>query len=952
MNDSPSPLQNIIIRGARQNNLKGIDVIIPRGKLVVITGPSGSGKSSLAFDTLYAEGQRRYVESLSTYARQFLEQLEKPDVDSIEGISPAISIEQKSPIRNPRSTVGTATEIFDHLRLLFARIGKPHCPKCKKPINPRTIQQIADDLLKYPNNTLLNIVSPVVRGKKGDLEREIRFLLKKGFVRVKIDGIIRDLGEEIAIDRAKPHDLDVIVDRIVLKEGIERRLIDSLEIASGLSDGIIKIEINNGNELTFIERLTCIDCGINIPELSPRSFSFNSPYGACPECDGLGARLFIDPYLIVPNRRLSLKEGAIAPWANRPPSFLHLTLGTIAKHYGFDLNTPFDELSPEVQDAILYGTKRVKIKDDKTEKEFPFEGVINELQRAYDKNEFPGIREEIERYMNFHPCPKCNGTRFKEEVLSVKIKGLNIHDFSRMTIRELRNFLQRMEMDIMERKIAEPILNEISRRLKFLEEVGLDYLTLDRASYTLSAGEMQRIHLASQLGSSLIGVIYLLDEPSIGLHQRDHRKLLNTLMGLKERGNTVIVVEHDPETILSSDYVIDLGPGSGDQGGEVVYSGKPDGLIEEDLSLTGQYLSGKKSISIPTKRRDPKGRFIVIKGARENNLKGISVKIPIGCFTCVTGVSGSGKSTLVVDTLYRCLTQYLYRSKERAGKVDEILGIHYIDRVINVDQSPLGRTPRSNPATYTGLFIHIRDLFAKLPESRIRGYGAGRYSFNVKGGRCEACRGDGQIRLEMHFLPDVYVVCESCKGKRYNRETLSVRYRGKSIADILEMSVEKASLFFENVPKIRSILQTLLDVGLGYITLGQPATTLSGGEAQRVKLSRELSKKATGKTLYILDEPTRGLHFAEIHRLLEVLNRLVDLGNTVVVIEHNLDVIKCADYIIDLGPEGGDRGGEVICEGTPEEVMKNERSYTGQFLRGVLFTGNIKGQKPLSVPSL
>ena len=927
----------IVIRGAREHNLKNIHLEIPRDKLVVITGLSGSGKSSLAFDTIYAEGQRRYVESLSAYARQFLEQMEKPDVDTIEGLSPAISIEQKTTSRNPRSTVGTITEIHDYLRLLFARVGRPHCPQCGKEIQTQTVQQIVDQVMALPAGTRLQILAPIVRGRKGEFRKEFDHLRKSGYVRVKVDGTVRELSEEILLDKNKKHTLEVLVDRLVVKENVHKRLADSLATALNLSEGIAKVEIASGEELVFSEKFACVDCGVSLPEISPRMFSFNNPYGACPQCDGLGTKMYFDPDLIVPNSDLSIREGAVVPWQGRSSMHFHQTLESLGEHYKIDLYAPFRSLPSAVQQAVLFGSNGEQIKfysDRGDRRNFysrDFEGVIPTLERRYRETDSEIIREEMEKYMNFHPCPGCQGARLRQESLFVRINGLNIHEVTQKSIREALAFFSRLDLSPREKEIARRILKEISERLGFLINVGLDYLTLSRPSATLSGGESERIRLATQIGSGLVGVLYILDEPSIGLHQRDNARLLSTLKRLRDLGNTILVVEHDEETIRAADFVIDLGPGAGIHGGEVVFSGTPEELLKAPHSLTGQYLSGRLQIPMPRSRR-PRGKYLTLMGASENNLKDLTVKIPLGLFTCVTGVSGSGKSTLVLDTLYRALAQKIYHAKEKPGKLREIQGLGEIDKVIEIDQSPIGRTPRSNPATYTGVFTHIRELFAQLPESRARGYKEGRYSFNVKGGRCEACGGDGIIKIEMHFLPDIYVTCDVCRGKRYNRETLEVQYKATNIWDVLDMTVDQAFKFFEPIPRIRGKLQTLKDVGMGYIKLGQQATTLSGGEAQRVKLSRELSKRATGRTLYILDEPTTGLHFDDIRKLLQVLNSLVDAGNTVIVIEHNLEVIKTADHLIDLGPEGGEAGGEILAEGPPEEVLKNPRSYTGQFL--------------------
>jgi excinuclease ABC subunit A len=931
--------EKIIIRGARQHNLKNINVEIPRNRLVVITGLSGSGKSSLAFDTIYAEGQRRYVESLSAYARQFLEQMEKPDVDTIEGLSPAIAIEQKTASKNPRSTVGTVTEIYDYLRLLFARVGRPHCPQCGKEIKSQTVQQIVDQITALPPSTRLQILAPFVRGRKGEYRRELDHLRKNGYVRVKVDGTVRDLSEPIVLDKNKRHTLEVLVDRLEVKEKMERRLADSLATAFSLADGTAKVEILGGEELVYSERLACAACGFSYSEISPRLFSFNNPYGACPECNGLGTKRVFDPDLIVPNREISIREGAVVPWAGRNSVVFHQILDALASHFHFDLYAPYQSLPPAVQKAILYGSDGEQIKfyhDQEDRRHFyfrEFEGVIPNLERRYHETDSDVIREEIERFMDIQPCPLCQGARLRPEALFVKIDGLNIHQLTQKSILEAVEFFEALRLPEREQEIARRVVKEISDRLGFLANVGLGYLTLNRTSGTLSGGESERIRLATQIGSGLVGVLYILDEPSIGLHPRDHSRLLATLKHLRDLGNTVLIVEHDAETILEADYVLDLGFGAGAMGGEIVFAGAPEELLRDARSLTGQYLSGRLEIAIPGKRRKGRGRSLTLWGACGNNLKNIRVAIPLGLLTCVTGVSGSGKSTLILDTLYRALAQKIYRSREKPGKLGGILGMEEIDKVIQIDQSPIGRTPRSNPATYTGLFTPIRDLFAQLPESRARGYGPGRYSFNVKGGRCEACGGDGILKIEMHFLPDVYVTCEVCRGKRYNRETLEVRYKGKNIWDVLDLTVDQALKFFEPIPAIREKLQTLADVGMGYIKLGQQATTLSGGEAQRVKLSRELSKRSTGKTLYILDEPTTGLHFDDIRKLLEVLNRLVDSGNTVIVIEHNLEVVKTADHLIDLGPEGGEAGGEIIAEGTPEQVAQNPCSYTGQFLR-------------------
>jgi excinuclease ABC subunit A len=947
-------IDKIIIKGACEHNLKCIDVEIPRDRLVVITGISGSGKSTLAFDTIYAEGQRRYVESLSAYARQFLEQMEKPDVESIEGLSPAISIEQKTTSKNPRSTVGTVTEIYDYLRLLFARVGRPSCYNCGREITSQTISQMVDQVMAMPEGTRITLHSPLVRGRKGEYRKELAQLRKDGFVRVVIDGVPMELAEEIVLDKNKKHDIDIVVDRLIVKLGIERRLADSLEIALNHAEGIAKVLVGKGQAseadktsnvsetLLFSETLACIDCGISYPEMTPRMFSFNNPYGACADCTGLGTRMYFDTELVVPNPDLSIREGAIAPWEKRLSGWYHLTLEALAKAYKFDIRTPFKKLTKKAQDIILYGSQGEKVEfwwDEENGQRHTFrkefEGVLNNLERRWRESDSEQVREELERYMNIMPCPTCKGARLKKEALFVRISGKNIRDVTALSITETLAFFTGLSLTPKETEIARRILKEICERLNFLINVGLEYLTLDRTAGTLSGGEGQRIRLATQIGSSLVGVLYILDEPSIGLHQRDNARLLATLKRLRDIGNTVLVVEHDEETILEADHVIDMGPGAGIHGGCVVAQGTPAEIMANPVSLTGKYLSGELSIPVPQVRRKPE-RYLKIVGATENNLKGVDVEIPLRIMTCVTGVSGSGKSTLIIDTLYKVLCQRLYRSREKAGGVKAIRGLEFLDKVINIDQSPIGRTPRSNPATYTGVFSDIRDLFAQLPESRLRGYKPGRYSFNVKGGRCEACSGDGIIKIEMHFLPDVYVQCEVCKGARYNRETLEVQYKGKSIAEVLDMTVSQAAQFMENIPRIKGKLKTLDEVGLGYIKLGQSATTLSGGEAQRVKLSKELSRRATGRTIYILDEPTTGLHFDDIKKLMEVLQRLVEGGNTVVIIEHNLDVIKSADHIIDLGPEGGDLGGEVIATGTPEEVARVNRSYTGQFLRKVL----------------
>jgi excinuclease ABC subunit A len=945
---------SIIVKGACEHNLKCIDVEIPRDRLVVITGLSGSGKSTLAFDTIYAEGQRRYVESLSSYARQFLEQMEKPDVESIEGLSPAISIEQKTTSKNPRSTVGTVTEIYDYLRLLFARVGRPHCTSCDKEITSQTVSQMVDQIMTLPAGSKLTLLAPMIRGRKGEYKKELNQLRKEGFTRVVLDGTLRELADEIEMDKKKKHDIDIVVDRIVVKEGVQRRLADSLETALHHAEGVVKVEVlsdqsdqsdrsdKSKQTLIFSEKLACVDCGISYQEITPRLFSFNNPHGACPECTGLGTRMYFDPDQVIPNPDLSLREGAIAPWEKRLSGWFHLILDALAKAYHFDIRTPFKELSPAVQDVILNGSKGEKIEfwweedgEHRHTYQKEFEGVLNNLQRRWRETESDAAREDLEKYMNVMPCPTCQGARLRPEALHVLVGERTIRDVTALSIRDCLTFFEVLTLSDKEQEIARRILKEVRERLSFLVNVGLDYLSLDRTSGTLSGGEGQRIRLATQIGSSLVGVLYILDEPSIGLHQRDNARLLGTLKRLRDIGNTVLVVEHDEETILEADHLIDMGPGAGVHGGEVVAQGTPAEVMANPASLTGRYLSGELSIAVPKKRRKS-DKSLKIVGASENNLKDVTVEIPLGVMTCVTGVSGSGKSTLIIDTLHKVLGQRLYRSREKSGAVRDILGLEHLDKVINIDQSPIGRTPRSNPATYTAVFGDIRDLFSNLPESKLRGYKPGRYSFNVKGGRCEACSGDGIIKIEMHFLPDVYVECEVCKGARYNRETLEVHFKGKSIADVLDMTVSQALEFMGAIPRIKNKLATLDEVGLGYIKLGQAATTLSGGEAQRVKLAKELSKRATGRTIYILDEPTTGLHFHDIAKLLEVIQRLVDSGNTIVIIEHNLDVIKTADWIVDLGPEGGDRGGEIIAVGTPEQVAKVTRSYTGQYLRKLL----------------
>lgn len=937
---------NIIIRGAREHNLKNIDVEIPRNKLVVITGLSGSGKSSLAFDTLYAEGQRRYVESLSAYARQFLGLMEKPDVDFIDGLSPAISIEQRSAAKNPRSTVGTVTEIYDYLRLLYARVGIPYCWKCKEPISQQTVQQIVDSVLDLPANSRIHILAPIVRGRKGEFRDVFEEIRREGFVRLRVDGAIFEIDEIPSLEKNKKHTIEVVIDRLIVKDNIGHRLTDSIETALKLGSGLVVIDVQGRGEKLYSERFACEKCGLSFDEPSPRMFSFNSPYGACPDCSGLGFKMELDPNLIVPDPGLSINQGAISPWGIPRGSYYFGMLKALADHYGFSLATPFEKLSEKHKNVILYGSGRDEVKftwnhsDGRGvwERRDRFEGVINNLKRRYHQTQSAAVREWIEQFMSIKPCGTCDGARLKPEALSVMVDGYSIARVSAMSVKAAKAFFQNLKLDRRRSTIARQIIKEIVQRLSFLVDVGLDYLTLDRTAMSLSGGEAQRIRLATQIGSRLVGVLYILDEPSIGLHQRDNRRLLNTLIALRDLGNTVIVVEHDKETIETADYVIDLGPGAGIKGGNVVAAGKPATIKHSTKSITGKYLSGKMFIPVPQKRRKSTEK-IILKKARGNNLKNITVEFPLGLFICVTGVSGSGKSTLVNETLFKLMAQRFYHAKAQPLPFDSIVGLEKIDKVIDIDQSPIGRTPRSNPATYTGLFTPVRDLFSQLPESKVRGYDPGRFSFNVRGGRCEACEGDGIIKIEMHFLPDVYVPCEVCKGARYNRDTLEIKYRGKTIADVLDMTVDEALEFFQNIPAIHRKLETLAGVGLGYIRLGQQATTLSGGEAQRVKLSTELSKVATGKTFYILDEPTTGLHFDDIRQLLIVLNTLVDRGNTVLVIEHNMDVIKTADWIIDLGPEGGDEGGYIVATGTPEQIAENEKSYTGMFLRKELGMG-------------
>jgi len=945
----------IIIKGAREHNLKNIDLEIPRNKLVVITGLSGSGKSSLAFDTLYAEGQRRYVESLSSYARQFLEQMSKPKVDYIEGLSPAISIEQRKASSNPRSTVATLTEIYDYLRLLFAHIGQPHCYRCGRKIQPQTVESIVDQVMQLPEGSLIQILSPLVRGRKGEYRDLFEGIKRDGYLRVRVDGEVHLLEEEIFLDKNRKHTIEVVVDRLKVKKGIEARLADSVETATSLSKGLVLIARNTEKgeeEYIFSRHFSCPECGISYEEISPRMFSFNNPYGACPACNGLGTQQTIDPDLVVPDKDKSLREGAIVPWeegvgfyrwARTASRYYFRQLASVAQHYKFSLDTPFKDLPPKFQKAVLYGSNSEEIKfTERRGGEFydywaPFEGVISNLERRYKESDSNYVKEEILKYIRGTPCPECKGARLRKESLAVTIQGKSIYDVVKMSVKGCEEFFSQLRLSPREEMIAEEILKEIRKRLRFMVSVGLDYLTLDRKVATLSGGEAERIRLATQIGSGLVGVIYILDEPTVGLHYRDNQRLINTLKELRDLGNTVIVVEHDRATIEAADYIIDLGPGAGEHGGEVVASGPLEKILSCPRSLTGKYLKGELKIPVPSSHHRPNNnQCLEVVGAKEHNLKNINVKIPLGTFVCVTGVSGSGKSTLVEEILYRALAQYFYKSRINPGKHDRIKGVEYIDKVVVIDQSPIGRTPRSNPATYTGLFTPIRELFSRMEEARMRGYKQGRFSFNVKWGRCQACKGEGTIKIEMQFLPDVYVPCEVCKGKRYSKETLQIKYKGKNIADVLEMTVEEALRFFRNIPQIRSKLKTLYDVGLGYIQLGQPAPTLSGGEAQRIKLSRELSKKSTGRTLYILDEPTTGLHFADIEKLLDVLNRLVDKGNTVLVIEHNPDVIKVADYIIDLGPEGGDNGGEVVACGPPEVIAQNSHSYTGKMLKKIL----------------
>ncbi len=938
-------IKNLTVKGAKEHNLKNVDITIPRDKLIVFTGLSGSGKSSLAFDTIYAEGQRRYVESLSSYARQFLGQMEKPNVESIEGLSPAISIDQKTTSKNPRSTVGTVTEIYDYLRLLYARIGIPHCPVCGREIARQTVDDITNDLLSLEEGTKIQIMAPIARGKKGEFVKELESIRKGGYARVRIDSIVYDLSEEIKLEKNIKHNIEVVVDRLVIKEGIRSRLADSIETATTLTEGLLLVDIVGQEEKLYSLNYACPEHGVNIEELEPRSFSFNNPFGACPKCLGLGTFMHVDPKLVVPDDSLSINEGAICASGWRKSdggTIAQMYFQGLANAYGFSLDTPFKKLPKQAKDVIFYGTGGKKIKLERRSEYgsgtymTDFEGIITNIERRYKETNSDISRNELETYMSADDCPECHGARLKKESLGVTVGGINIDEFTKKSISEELKFIENLQLSERDRMIAEMIIKEIHSRLFFLSSVGLDYLTLSRASSTLSGGEAQRIRLATQIGSSLMGVLYILDEPSIGLHQRDNEKLLGTLKHLRDLGNTLIVVEHDEETMFAADYIVDVGPGAGIHGGEIVCCGDINDILNCEKSITGQYLSGKKFIPIPEKRREGNGKSLVVYGARENNLKGIDVEFPLGKFISVTGVSGSGKSSLVNEILNKHLASELNNAKKFAGKHDRIEGTEHLDKVINIDQSPIGRTPRSNPATYTGVFNDIRELFASTTDAKKKGYKANRFSFNVKGGRCEACQGDGIVKIEMHFLADIYVPCEVCKGERYNKETLEVRYKGKNIHDILEMTVEEGMNFFESIPKIHRKIKTLYDVGLGYIKIGQPATTLSGGEAQRVKLATELSKQSTGKTVYILDEPTTGLHSADVHRLIDVLQAFVDKGNTVIVIEHNLDVIKVSDHIIDLGPEGGSGGGEIVAQGTPEEVAKCEKSYTGMYLKKIL----------------
>jgi excinuclease ABC subunit A len=947
-------MDKLIVKGARANNLKNIDVTIPRDKLVVLTGLSGSGKSSLAFDTIYAEGQRRYVESLSAYARQFLGQMDKPDVDTIEGLSPAISIDQKTTSRNPRSTVGTVTEIYDYLRLLFARVGRPTCPIHHIEISSQTIEQMVDRIMEYSERTKMQILAPVVSGRKGTHVKVLEDIKKQGFVRVRVDGEMADLGDEIELEKNKKHSIEVVIDRIVVKEGVASRVADSLETALKLGEGKVIVDVIGEEELLFSENHACPHCGFSIGELEPRMFSFNSPFGACPECDGLGSKLEVDVDLVVPNKDLTLKQHAIAPWEPTSSQYYPQLLEAVCNHYGIDMDIPVKDIPKNLFDKVLYGSEGEKVyfryQNDfgqLREGYIEFEGVLRNVERRYKDTSSDFIREQMEKYMGQQPCPTCKGYRLKKESLAVLIDGQHISHITDFSITEAYQFFEGLQLTEKEMQIARLIFREIKERLGFLINVGLDYLTLSRAAGTLSGGEAQRIRLATQIGSALTGVLYILDEPSIGLHQRDNERLIDTLKHMRDIGNTLIVVEHDEDTMLAADYLIDVGPGAGVHGGEIVSAGTPAEVMADPNSLTGEYLSGKKFIPLPIERRKPDGRYIEIKGASENNLKNVNVKLPLGLFIAVTGVSGSGKSTLINEILYKSLAQKLNRAKTKPGQHKSVNGIEQLEKVIDIDQSPIGRTPRSNPATYTGVFDDVRDVFAATNEAKVRGYKKGRFSFNVKGGRCEACRGDGIIKIEMHFLPDVYVPCEVCHGKRYNRETLEVKYKGKNISEILEMTVEDGLQFFENIPKIARKLQTIADVGLGYVKLGQPATTLSGGEAQRVKLASELHRRSTGKSFYILDEPTTGLHVDDISRLLVVLQRLVENGDTVLVIEHNLDVIKAADHLIDLGPEGGDKGGTIVATGTPEQITEVPESYTGRYLKPILERDRLRMKKQI-----